>query len=175
MDDRIRTSDADRDLVAARLRDHYAEGRLTSEELDERIGTALNAKTFGDLRPVLADLPGPMPAPLPGPAPALVPAGPGRRPVPVGRHHRRGPRLLPLLVVALVVAFAASGGGALLFAVKVVAIAVAAMLAIFAVMAFTVGRFIRRARRHWYAGHFVHHDTWFPPGGFGPHPRNPRW
>ena len=33
----IRVSDADRDRVTARLREHFAEGRLTSDELDERI------------------------------------------------------------------------------------------------------------------------------------------
>ncbi len=41
MDDRIRISDADRERVTARLREHFAEGRLTSEELDERISAAL--------------------------------------------------------------------------------------------------------------------------------------
>src|SRR5215470_11013679 len=65
MDDRIRTSDADRERVAARLRDHFAEGRLTREELDERLAAALNAKTHGDLRRVLADLPEPGPVRAP--------------------------------------------------------------------------------------------------------------
>ena len=36
VDDRIRASDADRELVSARLRDHFAEGRLTREELDRK-------------------------------------------------------------------------------------------------------------------------------------------
>jgi DNA-binding PadR family transcriptional regulator len=62
-DARIRTSDADRERAAVRLHDHYAEGRLTREELDERVTAALEARTFGDLRRVLADLPGPAPAP----------------------------------------------------------------------------------------------------------------
>ena len=62
MDDRIRVSDADRDRVTARLRDHFAEGRLTPDELDERVTAALNARTFGDLRRVMADLPEPAPA-----------------------------------------------------------------------------------------------------------------
>jgi DNA-binding PadR family transcriptional regulator len=57
IDDRIRTSDADRDRVTARLRDHYAEGRLTHSELDERTTAALKARTFGDLREIMADLP----------------------------------------------------------------------------------------------------------------------
>ena len=56
-DDHIRTSEADREDATARLRDHYAEGRLSYEELGERITAALNAQTFGDLRRVLADLP----------------------------------------------------------------------------------------------------------------------
>ena len=63
MDDRIRVSDADRERVTARLREHFAEGRLSSEELDERITAALSAKTFGDLRSVMADLPDAAPEP----------------------------------------------------------------------------------------------------------------
>ncbi|MGN6677650.1 MAG: DUF1707 SHOCT-like domain-containing protein, partial [Streptosporangiaceae bacterium] len=63
MDDRIRISDADRERVTARLREHFAEGRLTSEELDERISAALSAKTFGDLRKIMADLPDSSPVP----------------------------------------------------------------------------------------------------------------
>jgi hypothetical protein len=57
MDDRFRTSDADRDHAAALLRDHFAAGRLNAAELDERLAMALNAKTFGELHRVLADLP----------------------------------------------------------------------------------------------------------------------
>jgi len=47
MDDRIRASDADRDRATARLREHFAAGRLAPGELDERLSAALNAKTFG--------------------------------------------------------------------------------------------------------------------------------
>ena len=56
-DDRMRISDRDRERATARLRDSFAEGRLTREELDERIAAALNARTAGDLRRVTADLP----------------------------------------------------------------------------------------------------------------------
>jgi DNA-binding PadR family transcriptional regulator len=56
-DDRIRVSDRDREHATARLRDSFAQGRLTREELDERITAALNARTVGDLRRVTADLP----------------------------------------------------------------------------------------------------------------------
>ncbi len=65
MDDRVRASDADRDAAAAALRNHYAAGRLESGELEERVATVLGARTLGDLRAVLADLP-PAEEPEPG-------------------------------------------------------------------------------------------------------------
>ncbi len=55
--DRMRASDADRELAAARLREHFAAGRLTYAELDERLTVALSARTAGDLRGLLTDLP----------------------------------------------------------------------------------------------------------------------
>lgn len=97
MDDRIRASDADREHVTARLREHFAAGRLTSDELDERISAALSAKTLGDLRRLMSDLPEPAPVP-PRPAPPPHPAAQGW---PV---RRRGPRLAPLLVFLLLAA-----------------------------------------------------------------------
>ena len=56
-DPRIRASDADRDRVAALLREHHAAGRLTAEEFHERNDVALEAKTLGELDELLADLP----------------------------------------------------------------------------------------------------------------------
>ncbi|MGA2804415.1 MAG: DUF1707 domain-containing protein [Acidimicrobiales bacterium] len=52
-----RVSDSERDHVVAMLRDHLAIGRLTLDEFSERTGTALAARTRGDLDAVLADLP----------------------------------------------------------------------------------------------------------------------
>ena len=43
--------------MAEVLRDALAEGRLTLEELDERLEAALRARTFADLDPLVADLP----------------------------------------------------------------------------------------------------------------------
>jgi hypothetical protein len=53
----MRASDADREHVAARLRDAAAEGRLSADELDERLGAALQARTYGDLDRLVVDLP----------------------------------------------------------------------------------------------------------------------
>ena len=53
----LRASDADRETVVEQLRAHAAAGRLDAEELDDRIGRALEARRLGDLAPLLADLP----------------------------------------------------------------------------------------------------------------------
>ena len=55
----LRVSDADRERVAERLRDAAGEGRLTVEELDERLDRAYGARTGSDLAPLTADLPEP--------------------------------------------------------------------------------------------------------------------
>lgn len=55
----LRASDADREQVAERLRQATTEGRLLAEELDERMGAALSARTYGELAAVVADLPAP--------------------------------------------------------------------------------------------------------------------
>lgn len=54
----MRASDADRDRVADQLREALAEGRLTPEEHAERIELVYRAKTYAELAPILADLPG---------------------------------------------------------------------------------------------------------------------
>jgi hypothetical protein len=113
MDDRMRVSDADRDGVTARLRDHFAEGRLTQGELDERVTAALSAKTFGELRPLTADLPGPVPVP-PGMAPRMAARPPWAGP-PWARR-RRHPPVFMFLLLALAVALVVPGGGWVLFA-----------------------------------------------------------
>lgn len=53
----MRASDADRERVADRLRHAATEGRLTAEELEERLHHAFSARTYGDLDPLLVDLP----------------------------------------------------------------------------------------------------------------------
>ncbi len=136
MDDRIRISDADRERVTARLREHFAEGRLTSDELDERITAALSARTYGDLRAVMADLPDPAPEAAPAPAWQAPPWACGRWAV-----MRRGPRFLPLAIVLLIAAIAVPGA----FVKFVVLTWLIACLA----GAIALVRFRRHARRYW--------------------------
>jgi hypothetical protein len=52
----MRASDVDRDIVLRALGEAYAEGRIDSEEFDERSDTVHRAKTLGELPGVLDDL-----------------------------------------------------------------------------------------------------------------------
>jgi hypothetical protein len=56
-DPNVRASDADRDETGERLRRHHAEGRIDPEEFQERIDRCYQAKTIGELRQLVSDLP----------------------------------------------------------------------------------------------------------------------
>jgi hypothetical protein len=64
----LRIGDAERDAVAAELREHYAHGRLTLEEFNQRLDAVFAAKTQRDLSRLTSDLPhvrsggGPLPS-----------------------------------------------------------------------------------------------------------------
>jgi hypothetical protein len=53
----MRASDADRERAVDVLRSAAGDGRLTAEELDERLEAALSARTLGELAVVISDLP----------------------------------------------------------------------------------------------------------------------
>jgi len=53
----LRASDAERERTATLLRDHAVAGRLTPEELDERLDAAYAARTVGELTALARDLP----------------------------------------------------------------------------------------------------------------------
>src|SRR5207245_1712050 len=109
----LRVSDADRDRAIAELSEHYQAGRLTTEELEDRTGRALAARTSADLAALFTDLPRRQ-APVTSaasPPTSPVPASPGwywpaRVPViPVHPRRRGGARParrspLPLRVAA---------------------------------------------------------------------------
>jgi Domain of unknown function (DUF1707) len=84
----LRVSDADRDRALAELSEHFQAGRLTTEELEERSGRALQARTGTDLAVLLADLP---------PSQAPVPLAEGQ-----GAIDRRRPGRVPVLRIVIV-------------------------------------------------------------------------
>jgi len=53
----MRVGDAERDAAATELREHFASGRLTQDELNERLDQTFAAKTRGDLNGLFTDLP----------------------------------------------------------------------------------------------------------------------
>ncbi|HEY1571667.1 MAG TPA: DUF1707 domain-containing protein [Pseudonocardiaceae bacterium] len=73
-----RASDADRDTAVDILCAAAADGRLTMTELDERVGSALTARTLSQLARLTADLIGPRAAAV-SPGPPAVPAAPSDR------------------------------------------------------------------------------------------------
>lgn len=75
----MRACDADRERVVDLLKTAFIEGRLTADELGERVGSALVARTHADLARVTADIPARDAAPLP------------RETEPAQVRHRPGP------------------------------------------------------------------------------------
>jgi Domain of unknown function (DUF1707) len=96
----LRIGDADREAAAARLREHYAQGRLTLQEFNQRLDAVLTATTQSQLSALTRDLPSVAapPAQLP-----LAPTGEGRERA--GRERRSGSRarlgLIPVIIAAL--------------------------------------------------------------------------
>jgi hypothetical protein len=143
----LRASDAERERVAAFLRDQSLQGRLTTDELDERLGRAYRAVTVRELHELVIDLPG---SPLSRP--------PRGRPAPPA--VRRSPNLAPLAIAACVVLVAPWLLG---IAASVVAIGIAFVAVLFA-LAFVLAPVMlialavlaaarRHARRSWGSPH----------------------
>lgn len=55
----LRAADADRARVVEVLRQETIEGRLRADEFDSRLDQTLNARTYGELAVIVADLPVP--------------------------------------------------------------------------------------------------------------------
>jgi hypothetical protein len=83
----MRVGDAEREAAAAELREHYASGRLTLDELNERIDKAFAAKSRGDLNVLMTDLPSRRPSEAAG----LPEAGPTGDSGPFGAGGPFGP------------------------------------------------------------------------------------
>ncbi|HEY3687165.1 MAG TPA: DUF1707 domain-containing protein [Streptosporangiaceae bacterium] len=78
----LRASDADRDQVIELLRAAVTDGRLDPAEFDERLDTALTARTLDALTPLTADLNAP-----PGGTVTRVPAGPAAELLTIKEKH----------------------------------------------------------------------------------------
>jgi hypothetical protein len=90
----LRASDKERETVIGELRRHAGAGRLSVEELDQRVEAALAARERGQLDQLLAD--------LPGTAARARPPAPGRR------AHLRVYLAVNLMLIAI---WALSGAG----------------------------------------------------------------
>jgi hypothetical protein len=106
----LRIGDAEREAVAAELREHYARGRLTHDEFSQRLDAAFAAKTQRDLQRITSDLPHVRPdsAPLPSAGVGrssghITTARPGgySRGDHGGRHYRGGFAVLSALLAAV--------------------------------------------------------------------------
>jgi hypothetical protein len=91
----LRASDHDRERIAEHLRHAAAEGRLRVEELEQRLGAAFSAMTYGELDVIVSDLPRPRPA---------------ARSVALGRVRRRPARALVAAAAAAAVLLAGAVG-----------------------------------------------------------------
>lgn len=105
-----RASDADRERVGTVIREHWEAGRLTDEEFEARLGAALGARTLGQLRGLVGDLPAPPPM---RPSPAGRAVSTSRRGV---AHLFRavGAILKPILITVGVLALALVALGAII-------------------------------------------------------------
>ena len=148
----LRIGDAEREVAAASLREHYAQGRLTLEEFNERLDAVFKATTRSQLSLITQDLPHAAAPSAPLPV-TTIPGG--------GRERARqeyGPRGARARLGMFPVIIAALGTWLLLFDLHLRAFPwpgkLAIFLAIFAAIrgvlrrVFGIGRTRIRARRH---------------------------
>lgn len=136
----IRIGDAERDAAVSTLGDHYASGRLTKDEFDERSTRASAARFEQDLAPLFADLPG-------GPSGAVTKA-----PAPTTRQQTsqssRRPHPAALALALPLLWF----GPLIAIALIAVAIIAGAPWLLFLLFWFCVFGGFGRRNRHWH-GH----------------------
>jgi hypothetical protein len=103
----LRVSDADRERVADELREHFAAGRITPDELSERLEAVYAAKTSGQLADQRMDLPDLHPQPVtPGMPPART-----RREVARRRIYQDAGRVVLINVLCVAIWFATGADG----------------------------------------------------------------
>jgi hypothetical protein len=146
---RMRVSDAERERVAAFLREQALEGRLDHEELEDRIGGAYHAKTAGELEDLIEDLPH-----------RRVPAARPAQRRPERRQHppvvlMLGLGLLAVLTVPTVLAGGVAVALALVMAIMIAVFVLGFAFGPFILIGVLVSQAVRRRR-----GHTHHH--WSP-------------
>ena len=102
----LRASDEERDRAAAEIRAHFAAGRLSDEELNERLDAIYKARTQGDLRTLRSDLPA-----LAGtPDPARAELAERRRKLRGDLIQQTGGAFVPFLICTVIWAFSGADG-----------------------------------------------------------------
>jgi Domain of unknown function (DUF1707) len=98
----LRIGDAERESVAASLREHYAQGRLTLEEFNQRLDATFKATTQRQLNAISHDLPHAT-APTAQLPVTTIPAGGRERAKQGSGPHGYGSRfaIFPLIIAAL--------------------------------------------------------------------------
>jgi Domain of unknown function (DUF1707) len=160
----VRVGDADRDAIAAQLREHYADGRLTLEELNERLDQTFAAKTTDDLNAVMRDLPH-----VPRSAPLVASTGSGwdsgdeysRRSRPFAAFAPAMALVWAFVILGAVMLFGLGGGDRPL--------AIVVLLAVFALLKRLFSFGVRRSGRGGRAGRGGRGGK----GGGGGGPRGP--
>jgi hypothetical protein len=96
----LRIGDAEREAAAASLREHYAQGRLTLEEFNERLDAVYKATTQRQLSLITRDLPHAAAYSAPLPVPTIPGGGREREQYgPRGARARLG--MFPMIIAAL--------------------------------------------------------------------------
>ncbi len=108
--------------MATEIREHFAQGRLTSDELDERMSLAYAARTRADLEELRHDLPS-LPA-----SPALRKAEVAKRRAELSRHllQQTGGALVPFAICTVI--WLASGASGSFWPIWVILIALIPLL-----------------------------------------------
>lgn len=140
----FRVGDVERDAAVAALGEHFAAGRLTKDEFDERSGRAWSARYGDDLDDLFTDLPQPVAVRA-----EASPSPRAWRPRPVGR-----------MLLTIPLAMMAFGG--LLFLIVLVAPWLLFVFGLLFLFGGPPGR-----RRHWWHDGGGQRSGWGPPG-WGP-------
>jgi len=98
---RLRACHTDREQAIDVLKVAFAQGRLTKDEFDVRIGRALVSRTHADLASLTADIPA---------SPAVRPPRPAREPARKPARHSNGRKAVAAAVVCALVAAPSIGG-----------------------------------------------------------------